>query len=52
MHIVTTTTQFQGYSQNSAARAGYGEVQPGDIVTVSFEAYAKTAGQKACVGIH
>jgi len=52
MHIVSTTTQYQGYSQNSVHRGGYGDVAEGDQIIVSFDAYAKTAGQKCCAGIH
>ena len=52
MHIVSTTTQYQGYSQNSIHRGGYGDVAEGDQIIVSFDAYAKTAGQKCCAGIH
>ena len=52
MHIVSTTTAYQGYSQNSPQRGGYGDVTAGDQIIISFLAYAKTAGQKCCVGIH
>lgn len=52
LHIVTTTTQYQGYQQNGAKRAGNGEVEYGDKVMVSFTAYAKSSGQQMSIGIH
>lgn len=52
LHIVTTTTRYQGYSQGQEKRNGYGEIKAGDKVVVSFFAYAAAANQKACVGIH
>lgn len=51
-HIVTTTAQFQGYSQNSGNRSGYGEIKAGDIIIGSFMAYGKNGGEVACLGIH
>ena len=52
LHLVTTTTQYQGYQQNEDRRSGDGEVKAGDTVVASFLAYARTSGQKACIGIH
>lgn len=52
MHLVSTTNKWQGYSQNSVQRGGYGDVTAGDQIIVSFDAYAKTAGQTCCIGIH
>ena len=52
LHLVTTTAPYQGYQQNEDKRSGDGEVTAGDVVIVSFFAYARTAGQKATVGIH
>ena len=52
LHLVTTTTQYQGLSQNSTNRGGYGEIQEGDIIVGSCLAYAATAGQTSCIGIH
>ena len=54
MHIVGTTARWQGYSQNSQTRnlVSYDAIKPGDVLTFSFEAYAKTAGQTACIGVH
>lgn len=52
LHLVSTTTKWQGYSQNSPQRGGYGDVTAGDKIIVSFDAYAKTAGQTCCIGIH
>lgn len=52
MHVISNTTQFQGYSQNSPTRGGYGDIKPGDTLVASFTAYSATAGQKGCIGIH
>lgn len=52
LHLVTTTTSYQGYSQAQDKRNGYGEIKAGDKVIISYSAYAKTAGQKCTVGCH
>ena len=52
LHLVTTTTAFQGYQQNEDKRNGDNEIQAGDKITVSYYAYAATAGQQATVGVH
>lgn len=52
LHLVTTATSYQGYSQNQGKRNGYGEIKAGDKVVISYSAYAKTAGQKCTVGCH
>lgn len=52
LHLVTTTTSFQGYSQAQDKRNGYGEIKAGDKVVISYSAYAKTAGQICTVGCH
>ena len=52
LHLVTTTTQFQGYSQNEAKRNGIYEVTAGDVVTISCEAYAASNCSTSLWGIH
>lgn len=52
MHVISNTTAYQGYSQNSPTRAGYGDVQPGDQVMVSYTAYGKNGNETVTVGIH
>lgn len=52
LHLVTTTTAFQGYEQNEDKRNGDNEIQAGEKITVSYYAYAATAGQQATVGVH
>lgn len=52
MHVISGTTSFQGYSQNSPTRAGYGDVQPGDLVMVQYVAYGKNGGETVTLGIH
>lgn len=52
LHLVTTTTSHQGYSQAQDKRNGYGEIKAGDKVIISYSAYAKTAGQTCTVGCH
>ena len=52
LHLVTTGTSFQGYEQAEYYRSGKDDIQAGDKIVVSFTAYAKTAGQKATIGIH
>ena len=52
LHLVTTATSYQGYSQSGYNRNGKDDIQAGDKIVVSFTAYAKTAGQKANIGIH
>lgn len=50
LHLVTTASSYQGYSQAPDKRNGYGEIKAGDKVIISYSAYAKTAGQKCAVG--
>lgn len=52
LHLVTTATSYQGYAQSEYKRNGKDDIQAGDKIVVSFTAYAKTAGQKANIGIH
>lgn len=53
LHLVTTTTKFQGYQQGPPKRAGYGEIQAGDTLTISFTAYATVATSDiSCIGVH
>lgn len=52
MHVISNTNQYQGYSQNSSTRAGYGDVQPGDKVMVQYVAYGKNGGETVTLGIH
>jgi len=52
MHIVTTANAYQGYSQSQANRNGFGEIQAGEQIIFSFDAYSKVNGQKGCIGIH
>lgn len=52
LHIVTTTSAYQGYQQAQTNRNGYGEVAEGQKVICGFTAYSAVAGQKACIGIH
>lgn len=53
LHIKTTADLYQGYSQHIYKRSkSSGEITSGDVITVSFLAYAATAGQVASLGIH
>lgn len=52
LHLVTTASSYQGYSQAPDKRNGYGEIKAGDKVIISYSAYAKTAGQTCTVGYH
>lgn len=52
MHIVTTANSYQGYSQTQANRNGFGEIQAGEQIVFSFDAYSKVDGQEGCIGIH
>jgi len=52
LHLVTTASPDQGYSQAQDKRNGYGEIKAGDKVIISYSAYAKTAGQTCTVGCH
>lgn len=52
LHLVTTASSYQGYSQAQDKRNGYGEIKAGDKVIISYSAYAKTAGQTCTVGCH
>lgn len=52
LHVISNTTQFQGYSQNWTKRVGFGEISAGEILTVSFTAYLASAASIAPIGIH
>ena len=52
LHVISNTTQYQGYSQNWTKRAGFGEISAGEILTVSFTAYLASAASIAPIGIH
>ena len=52
MHIVTTADAFQGYQQSQINRNGFGQIQAGDKIIFSYDAYSKIEGQKGCIGIH
>lgn len=52
LHVISDTTNFQGYSQNWTKRNGVGELSAGQKVTVSFTAYLTTAATIAPIGIH
>ena len=52
LHVISNTTQFQGYSQNWTKRNGVGELSAGQKVTISFTAYLAAAATVAPIGIH
>ena len=52
LHLKTSGSKYQGYSQNSNQRNGYGEIKEGDNITVSFTAYAAENNITACIGMH
>lgn len=52
MHIVTTANAFQGYQQSQTNRNGFGQIQAGDKIIFSYDAYSKIEGQKGCIGVH
>lgn len=52
LHLKTTTTTYQGYSQNETKRNGIYEVTAGDAVTISCEAYAASNCSVSLWGIH
>lgn len=52
LHLKTTTNQFEGYSQNSAKRNDYYAIKPGDILTLSFLAYATANASFTVCGFH
>lgn len=52
LHIISNTTQFQGYSQNWTKRNGVGELTANTKMTVSFTAKLATAASIAPIGIH
>lgn len=52
LHVISNTTQFQGYSQNWTKRNGVGELTANTKMTVSFTAKLATAASIAPIGIH
>lgn len=52
LHVISNTTQFQGYSQNWTKRNGVGELTANTKMTVSFTAKLAAAASIAPIGIH
>ena len=52
LHLVSTSTAFQGWQQNWTNRNGFGDILPNIQYTVSFTAFIKTAASFAPIGIH
>lgn len=52
IHIITTASKYQGYQQSEAHRNGFGEIQAGDKIIFSYDAYSGVDGQQGCIGVH
>lgn len=52
LHVISNTTQFQGYSQNWTKRNGVGELTANTKMTVSFTAKLAAEASIAPIGIH